>query len=260
MWWPHASRLPQLDIQDLHDLPADLLLLLVDLLVGEGALVGAVDDAVAVAGLARLWVFKLVNELDLLHQVAGHVARDLAEVILAEFIAYPEANVLVAGWELGVGLELGAQLAWGELLGEALIFGPEQPDVGNVKKHHRQALQAQPKRPGLVLAAASVVQDGLLHHAAAQDLHPLPLEEDLQLKGRIREGKVVIVPAHLHFAKEGDSQPLQHALELPLRQLRLGAARGCRLLSAEQADSLHLVEDRVVRGVDRVTAVHVASD
>ncbi len=42
----------------------------VDLVVGEGALVGAVGDAEAVGGLARLRVRKVVYELDLLHQIA----------------------------------------------------------------------------------------------------------------------------------------------------------------------------------------------
>ena len=32
---------------------------------------------------------------------------------------------------------------WGELLGEALVIGPEETDVGDVEEHHRQALQAK---------------------------------------------------------------------------------------------------------------------
>ena len=48
------------------------------------------------------------------------------------------------------------------------------PDVGDVKQHHGQALQAEAKGPPLVAGLTRIVQDGLLHHAAAQDLQPLP--------------------------------------------------------------------------------------
>lgn len=42
------------------------------------------------------------------------------------------------------------------------------------------------------------VEQLLLHQAAAQDLHPLTLEENLHLEGRVGEGEVAVHPAHLH--------------------------------------------------------------
>lgn len=53
-----------------------------------------------------------------------------------------------------------------------------------------------------------LVQDDLLHHTTAQHLHPLALEEDLQLKGGLREGEVCINPAALHITKQTLGQAL----------------------------------------------------
>ena len=52
------------------------------------------------------------------------------------------ATSLPARSLLGVWLELGPHLPLLELLCEALIVGPEQADVWNVKQHHCQPLQA----------------------------------------------------------------------------------------------------------------------
>ncbi len=57
----------------------------------------------------------------------GDGADDLAQVVLAELGAGPEADVLEAGRELGVRLEPRRQAAAAELLQEALVGAPEQP-------------------------------------------------------------------------------------------------------------------------------------
>ena len=79
---------------------------------------------------------------------------------------------LVARWELAIRLELRAQVAGLELLEEALVLCPEQPDVWDAEQHHGQPLQAQPKGPGLLPLIAVGIQDLLLHHPASHALQP----------------------------------------------------------------------------------------
>ena len=47
--------------------------------------------------------------------------------------------------------------------------------------HHRQPLQPEAEGPAAVGAVPAVVENALLDHAAAEDLHPLTIEEDLEL-------------------------------------------------------------------------------
>mmetsp|Transcript_875 Transcript_875/g.2094 ORF Transcript_875/g.2094 Transcript_875/m.2094 type:complete len:332 (+) Transcript_875:310-1305(+) len=212
------------------------------------------------ARAARLWVRELVDQLHLLNEVAGDVASDLAEVVLAELVADPEADVLVAGRVLGVGHELRRQDARLELLGKALVVGPEETDVGDVEQHHGKPLEPEAKRPRLAVAPPGVVEDRLLHDAAPEHLEPLALEEDLQLEGGLREGEVGIHPSHLNVAEEVPREPLERPLEVALGELLLRAAGLGGVLRGEEADSLHLVKDRVVGRVDRVAPVDVAGD
>lgn len=55
---------------------------------------------------------------------------------------------------LGVGLELGSHLPLLELLSEALVIGPEQADVWNVKEDHSQPLQ--PKTAGAAQSGGAI--------------------------------------------------------------------------------------------------------
>lgn len=57
---------------------------------------------------------------------------------------------MVASALLRVRLELVAKLPLLELLGEALVVAPEEADIGDVKEHHGQALQAKPAAPHLL--------------------------------------------------------------------------------------------------------------
>ncbi len=79
---------------------------------------------------------------------------------------------LVARREPAVRLELRAQVAGLELLQEALVLCPEQPDVRDAEQHHGEPLQAQPKGPGLLPLIAVGIQDLLLHHPASHVLQP----------------------------------------------------------------------------------------
>ena len=54
-------------------------------------------------------------------------ADDLAKVVLCEVFVDPETDILVAGGELGVGLEACAQVGAAELLQKALVAAPEEP-------------------------------------------------------------------------------------------------------------------------------------
>lgn len=57
---------------------------------------------------------------------------------------------MVASALLRVRLELVAKLPLLELLGEALVVAPEEADIGDVKEHHGQTLQAKPAAPHLL--------------------------------------------------------------------------------------------------------------
>ena len=81
---------------------------------------------------------------------------------------------LEAGWELGVGPKLCAQVARLELRGEALVGGPEEADVSDGELDHRQPLQAQAEGPAGPPGEAVLVDDLLLHHPAGPETAPLP--------------------------------------------------------------------------------------
>lgn len=76
---------------------------------------------------------------------------------------------LEAGWVLAVRLELGAQVAGLELLGEALVVRPEQADVGDGKLDHGEAFQPQAEGPRLATLPPVLLQDLLLHHPAGEE-------------------------------------------------------------------------------------------
>lgn len=72
-----------------------VLLDVIDLLICEAAVHGAVGDAVAVRGALLLGVCEAVYEHHRLHQVAGVAANHLAQVVLCEaHLRQPEAHVL----------------------------------------------------------------------------------------------------------------------------------------------------------------------
>ena len=81
---------------------------------------------------ACLRVRELVNRHHGLSQVATHLTHQLKEVVFAEVLSHPERHVLVAGRELGVGLELG-NLPGLKLFQEPRVCRPELPDVVNFK-------------------------------------------------------------------------------------------------------------------------------
>ena len=203
---------------------------------------------------------EVVDELDLFHQVTGDAPDQLAQVVLREVLRHPEGHVLEARRELGVRLKLGVERAGLELLQEALVGRPEEPDVGDIEQHHRQPLQPEPKRPGFVTLTAVAVQNLLLHDAAAEHFEPLSVEKDLQLEGRLRERKVRVNPSHLHVSKQLLRESLQCLLQLLLAVRRsVRRARRLPLLLREHPHALHLVEHRVVRSVDRIPPVYVSS-
>jgi hypothetical protein len=57
-------------------------------------------------------------------------AHELAQVVLRELAVGPEADVFVAGRELGVGLEPRLEAATLKLLQEPLVAAPKQPAAG----------------------------------------------------------------------------------------------------------------------------------
>lgn len=50
---------------------------------------------------------------------------------------------------------------------------------------------------------AAVLDELLVNDTAAEDFHPLAVEEDLELEGGIREGEVLVNPAELDLAEQG---------------------------------------------------------
>lgn len=106
---------------------------------------GAVEDAIATA-LALLGICESVDELDILDEITADAADELEKVVLVVLLAVPEGDVLEAGRILAVRLKLDdpARL---ELIVEAWIGRPKEPNVGNLKEKHREALEAQPKGP-----------------------------------------------------------------------------------------------------------------
>jgi hypothetical protein len=57
---------------------------------------------------------------------------------------------------------------------------------------------------------AVVVQDGLLHHAAAQHLQPLAAKEDLHLEAGVREGEVCVHCGGIHSNPSVAGAALKH--------------------------------------------------
>lgn len=113
-------------------------------------------------------------------------------------------------------------LVRGKLRSEALVEGPEEADVRDLKENHGETLQAKTKSPALPgrggrvrgrskaigfipRVKADILDELLVDHTTAQHLHPLPIEKDLKLEGRIGEGKVLLDPAELDLAKEGSA-------------------------------------------------------
>ena len=67
---------------------------------------------------------EFINDLCVLNQISRDTSDDLMEVILAEVFFDPESNVLIAGWVLGIWLEL-CDFTSFELAREAGVCAPE---------------------------------------------------------------------------------------------------------------------------------------
>lgn len=123
---------------------------LIDLLVGQTAIHGSVSDAVAFGGSVRLGVGEFINEVNLLNEVTSNTSGHLEEVVLNVILGEPKRNVLKNRRELRVGLKLG-NLPLLELGVESLVIGPEKTNVGNLEQDHGQPLQTKPEGPTATL-------------------------------------------------------------------------------------------------------------
>merc|ERR1712113_1183427 len=102
--------------------------------------------------------------------------------------------------------------------------------------------------------------------AAAEDLHPVPVVEDLELKRGLGEGEVLVDPSLFNLAEEMVAQPFESLLQVGGHQLAslgrqpfLSTHRTAHDRRVKELDALHLMEGGKVRRVDLVSAVHVAS-
>ena len=86
-------------------------------------------------------VSELVNQLHCLGQVARHLPHQLKEIVLVKlfWVCQPECYVFVADGVFRVGLEL-CYFTGSELVDEARVLAPEQPDVIYLKKLHGPSL------------------------------------------------------------------------------------------------------------------------
>mmetsp|Transcript_27285 Transcript_27285/g.59915 ORF Transcript_27285/g.59915 Transcript_27285/m.59915 type:complete len:366 (+) Transcript_27285:282-1379(+) len=254
----------QLDLELRGSFCSELLLQRVDLLVGERAFHRAVGDPVAVRRLALFRILKRIDQVDLLDQLARHRAPDLVKVVGLKPVREPKRNILVARRVLGVGLESG-HLARLELLEEALVVGPEEADVRDGEENHRETLEAEAKGPAVAVGLAALCEHFRMHDAAAENLHPISVVENLELEGRFGEREVLVDPPLLNLAKEVVAQTLERLLQVVRHQLAavareplLARHRAAHKLRVEELDALHLVEGRKVGSIDLVSPVDVA--
>ena len=94
---------------------------------------------------------------------------------------------------------------------------------------------------------------------ASQNLKPLVVVENLKLKARLCKREVVFAPLHFNIAEYLPSQLFQDLLEVSGRNV-LGIRHICDtdLIPFEEANTLHLVEDRIVCLVHCVFAIDIA--
>mmetsp|Transcript_7586 Transcript_7586/g.20685 ORF Transcript_7586/g.20685 Transcript_7586/m.20685 type:complete len:240 (-) Transcript_7586:529-1248(-) len=202
---------------------------------------------------------EVVDQFDLLHEIASDTAHQFAKIVLREVVRHPECDVLEARRELGVGLELGVQRSGLELLEEALIRGPEESNVRDVEQHHGQPLQSKPESPRLVALATVAIQNLLLHHATPEHFQPLPIKENLQLERRLGERKVRVYPPHLYFSEKLLGESLERLLQLLLTICRAVRSTRCLpLLFREHPHALHLMEHGIMCGIYGIPPIHVS--
>ena len=120
---------------------SNLKLVGVDLFVSEVSIHVPIVDPEAHRFLACLWVRKFINTLYGFSEVPRDMPNNLEEVVLVERVRDPEGDILVAGRELTVGLELG-DLSRRKLVDEPRVLTPEQPDVVDAKQLHCPALKS----------------------------------------------------------------------------------------------------------------------
>ena len=97
---------------------------------------------------------------------------------------------------------------------KATVVRPKESYIRNVKENHREPLQPEPERPAAAVLQAAVGQDLLVDNAAAEDLQPLALEENLKLPGGFGEWKVIRGPACLDVTKERACQTIERPLHV----------------------------------------------
>ena len=105
------------------------------------------------------------------------------EIILCKRFVHPEGDILVADWELAVGLEL-CDLTWLELTNESGISGPKLSNIIDVVQFHRPALKTQSKSPSYFLTNVSLasLHNFIMDDATAKNLEPLIIVINLKFK------------------------------------------------------------------------------
>ena len=87
--------LSQFNLQVVRERVPDSVLEVIDLLICEAAVHGAVGNAVAVRGLLLLGIGKIVYELYRLDKVPGNAAHHLTQIVFCEAVLrQPEAHIL----------------------------------------------------------------------------------------------------------------------------------------------------------------------
>ena len=182
------------------DVRPDAHLVVSDLAVLQRALQRAEGYSVGLRSTAALGVLEGHYVLHVFDQIAAHAADDLEEVVWVVVVADPQRDVLVAERILAELLEL-ADLSLCELRQETAIVGPEQANIRNLEQLHRKPLEPQPSCPAPMLRSSTLLQHKIVDHSAAQHLHPLVIIKDLELEGRVREGKVSVDPSLIALAE-----------------------------------------------------------
>jgi hypothetical protein len=243
-----------------HELP-DFHLVGVHLLVCQGTVHVSIVDAEALACAACRRMLEGINDLHGLCQVPGSLTHDLEELVLVEAsVGEPESNVLVAGGEFGVRLEL-SDLASLELAEEASVITPEQSNVLDVKHLHGPSLKTKTEGPADLIAyvLSRIGHDTVMNDSRAEHLEPLVVVENLQFGRGLCEGEIGLDPAHLNISENVPGQIFKNLLEVSLgNDLGFFDVLGTDLFDSIGAHTLHLMESGVVGTVYSVLPVHIA--
>ncbi len=123
--------------------------------------------------------------------------------------------------------------------------------VGDAVANHRHPVgaHAEGEAGELVRVVADVFEDRGVHHSAAEQLDPPSERVRMHLSGRLGEGEVI----------GRESNPGVRAEDLPreVGEGSLEVGQGDVLVDRQ---TLHLVEHRRVRGIERVPPEHPARD